>query len=104
MSSPSSLLIVVLLLVAYATLFERVGDLPSDTDDAGRVSICGRVAVLENSDPTGIYEVSDPTGRIFIATQQGIPQDGACVVVVGMLKKSDESRSFVFEKFRLGTF
>jgi hypothetical protein len=98
------IVLAILLAIGYACLCTQAAAIGA-IQDGQSVMLVGRVrrAHGDGAEPA-VYELEDPSGRIFITTEVGAPVEGAVVLVRGTKNRTDEGRPIVVERQRLGTF
>ncbi len=100
----SALVLAILLALAYACFCHRTDQL-TGLDDGQPVVLAGWVrTAYEPGSPQGAYELEDATGKVFVTTQLGTPQQGTMVLVWGTKKDTNTSRAVVIERRRVGNF
>jgi len=100
----SIILLCVLIAVAYACFCTPIAGL-GGVDDDRSVIVVGRVQSTYGVEATEqVYEISDPSGSVFVSTQLGTPQTGTVVVVWGVKTSTGTSRPVIFERRRGGNF
>lgn len=94
-------ILLVLVHACFCTHAGAVGAVP----DGRSIMLVGRVRSAHGEGAeAAIYELEDPSGRIFITTLVGAPSEGALVLVRGTKSRTDEGRPIVVENQRTGTF
>lgn len=83
----------VLTFAACATSVNQILADPSRYRDR-EVTVSGRVSESFSLGERGVYRVSDDTGEIWVASDRGVPRNGAHVKVTGTIR----------EGFNLGSF
>ena len=84
---------IALTLTACATSVNQILSDPSRYRDR-EVTVSGRVSESFSLGERGVYRVSDHTGDIWVASDRGVPRNGAHVKVTGTIR----------EGFNLGSF
>lgn len=97
---------IILLLLAYWLIFNRIGQL-NRLPDGDRVLIIGRVVASKTIDPAqnvATYEVADPTGQVWCVSKRGAPLEDAIVIIWATKTTSRHDRVLCREQGRAGTF
>lgn len=89
----AALLVIALTFMACATSVNQILADPSRYRDR-EVTVSGRVSESFSLGERGVYRVSDGTGDIWVASDRGVPRNGAHVKVTGTIR----------EGFNLGSF
>lgn len=98
------IVIAVFLALAYACFFTQAGAV-GEVQDGQSIILVGRVRSAHGEGAVAaVYELEDPSGRIFVTTEVGAPIEGALVLVRGTKSRTDEGRPIVVENQRMGTF
>src|SRR5689334_11123144 len=94
----SALVLVGLVLVAYACFCERVHNLGQVRNDR-KILLVGCVkAVYEANQQNGAYLLEDVTGQAFVGTAVGVPSPGSFILVWGTKRNTPTGRPFVWEE------
>ena len=99
-------ILAILLGVCYWLFCDRADQL-SEVPIGGRVVIVGQVQKCFPADgPAGpfIYQIADPTAKVFVITSRGLPRPGAIVVLMGDKAVTDQERPLLVETWRAGSF
>lgn len=95
-----------LLQVAYLAFCQPAG-LLVECEDNEVVRVAGRVVATAASEHTphrGAYQLEEPTGRVWIISERGLPDKGSLVLVRARKTTTGEGRPLGIELRRLGTF
>ena len=78
-----------------------------DLQDEERVVVFGRVGEVvcsQDENQQSLYEIEDPTGRIWCISKQGASATGAFLVVWGKKGTTDSGRPICRERRRIGSY
>jgi hypothetical protein len=100
----SLLVLLVLAVLMYGCFCTRAEGINSAKENS-TVIMVGRVsAVYDASSGAAVFELADPSGRVFVKTDVGPPRLGTVVLVSGVKVSTDTGRPLVVERRRGGTF
>lgn len=97
---------IALLLLIWGAFMDKLSNLP-EMSDGERMIVVGRVShAAESPDDSreAVYQLTDPTGAIWIRTDSGSPLINTVVVVVGEVQRTEAGRPVCHERQRFGTF
>ena len=98
-----TLLLAALLVGLYAGFCGRVAT-AFESADGKRMLLIGRVVASDGTAGNSAYDLSDPTGELWMTSRRGAPAEKSLCLVLIVKKTTRTGRPYGQEILRLGTF